>query len=218
MLNGFVSSDGSPLAMYLALPAGNEPCIIHEALPGVGSILELGSGPGRLTRVLAAFGHTVVAVDDSAEMLAHVTGAETVCADLFDLDLGRTFDGVVAASHLINRADSRERLALLDVCSRHVTAEGSVLVQRYPPGWPPKAETISSVAGPVSISFTRLSQDGDVVSGAVTYTLGSSSWEQRFDAVDIDDAALASAASEANLEVVEVITDDETWVRLRPSN
>lgn len=71
-----MSVDGSPLAIYLALPAGDDPMIIHNAAPPEASILELGSGPGRLTRVLVALGHEVVAVDDSPEMLAHVTGAE----------------------------------------------------------------------------------------------------------------------------------------------
>ena len=34
----------------------------------------------------------MTAVDNSAEMLAHVRGAETVLADIEELDLGRGFD------------------------------------------------------------------------------------------------------------------------------
>jgi SAM-dependent methyltransferase len=134
MAASFVSADGSPLAMYLALPAGDDPLIIHRASPPGASILELGSGPGRLTRVLVALGHEVVAVDDSTEMLAHVTGAATVCADLFDVDVGRTFDIVLVASHLINDPDLARRHALLCVCRRHLVTGGSILVQRYQPG------------------------------------------------------------------------------------
>jgi SAM-dependent methyltransferase len=87
-----VTADGSPVEVYLLLPPGDEPEIVHAAIPRGASILELGSGAGRVTHPLLALGHEVVAVDDSPSMLAHVR-AETVCARIGDLDLGRTFDG-----------------------------------------------------------------------------------------------------------------------------
>ena len=55
--------------------------------PGA-SVLDLGSGPGRIANPLARAGHDVVAVDDSQAMLDHVEGATTVLADLWTLDLG----------------------------------------------------------------------------------------------------------------------------------
>ncbi len=139
--------------MYLALPAGDDPMIIHDASPSGASILELGSGPGRLTRVLIALGHELVAVDDSPEMLAHVTGAETVCGDLFDIELHRRFDVVLAASHLVNHPDPQKRASLLGVCKRHLNPNGCVLVQRYAPGWPQERQSTGS-AGPVDMTFT----------------------------------------------------------------
>jgi SAM-dependent methyltransferase len=117
---GEVSRDGSPVAVYLALAAREVPGLIQEAVAAGGSILELGCGAGRLTRPLIALGHPVVAVDDSEAMLEHVTGAEKVCADLFTLDLGRRFDAVVAAGHLIHVPDRGRRQALLRVCRQHV--------------------------------------------------------------------------------------------------
>ncbi|WP_328605353.1 hypothetical protein OG943_35855 [Amycolatopsis sp. NBC_00345] len=48
-----------------------------------------------MTHPLVALSHRVVAVDDSPEMLAHVRGAETVCARIGDLRLGRRFGGVL---------------------------------------------------------------------------------------------------------------------------
>jgi SAM-dependent methyltransferase len=77
------------------LPAGADPGIIHAAVPGGTSILELGSGTGRVTSALTALGRPVVAVDESAEMLARVRGAETVQAGIEDLSLGRLFDVVL---------------------------------------------------------------------------------------------------------------------------
>jgi hypothetical protein len=65
------------------------------------------------------------------------------------------------------------------------------------------------------MTFTQLGRDGDVVDASIVYTLGSRSWEQRFAAVDVDDVMLESDAAAAGLSVVEAITDDGTWVRLR---
>jgi len=62
----------------------------------------VGCGTGRITHPLVALGHPVVAVDESPEMLAHVRDAEKVCARIEHLALGRRFDVVLLASHLIN--------------------------------------------------------------------------------------------------------------------
>lgn len=200
--------------MYLALPAGDDPMIVHNASPPGSSILELGSGPGRLTRVLIALGHEVVAVDDSQEMLAHVTGAETVCADLFDIDLGRRFDVVLAASHLINHPDEHMRGSLLAVCKRHLSPEGIVLVQRYAPGWPPQDGERTGSAGPVDMTFRVRSRRGAVVSASVTYQLGTVQWIQDYEAVDVDDDLLTAAVESAGLRVEGSIDDTATWVKL----
>jgi SAM-dependent methyltransferase len=88
-----VAPDGSPVPVYLALPAGTTPALIDSAIAPRSTILELGSGPGRITRALVAMGHRVIAVDDSPEMLsANHSATETVPADLFTLALGRRFD------------------------------------------------------------------------------------------------------------------------------
>ncbi|SEP52108.1 hypothetical protein SAMN04489732_118204 [Amycolatopsis saalfeldensis] len=65
-----------------------------------------------------ALGHRVVAVDDSPEMLAHVRGAETVCARIGDLRLGRRFDVVLLGSHLLNTPDPAQARALLATARR----------------------------------------------------------------------------------------------------
>jgi SAM-dependent methyltransferase len=97
------------------MPARGEPAIVHAATGPGASILELGCGAGRVTHPLVALGHPVVAVDESADMLAHVRGAETVCARIEDLALGRRFDLVLLASHLIN-SDPPTRAAFLAAC------------------------------------------------------------------------------------------------------
>ena len=93
-----IAPDGSPVEVYLRLPPGDEPDIIHAAVPEGAAILELGCGAGRLTRTLVALGHPVVAVDESPEMLSHIRGAEAVLADIETLELKRQFAVVLLAS------------------------------------------------------------------------------------------------------------------------
>jgi SAM-dependent methyltransferase len=111
---GVITPDGCAVDFYALLPPGREPEIIHRAAGRAGaSILELGSGTGRITGALAKLGHPVVAVDESPEMLARNRSAETVCARIEDLALGRTFDVVLLASNLLNAPDTGIRQALL---------------------------------------------------------------------------------------------------------
>ena len=69
--------DGSPVALYARLPPLGEPELIHDAIPAGAEILELGAGAGQRHARARRLGHPVVAVDNSAEMLALVRGAET---------------------------------------------------------------------------------------------------------------------------------------------
>ncbi len=66
-------------------------------------------------------------------MLAHVRGAEPVLADIEDLELGRTFDAVLLASHFVNIAEDELRRAVLATCRRHLAPDGVVLIQRLDP-------------------------------------------------------------------------------------
>ncbi|SDU71095.1 class I SAM-dependent methyltransferase [Jiangella alkaliphila] len=214
----FVSTDGSPLALYLAIPAGTAPTIVHDAVPAGSSILELGSGPGRLTRVLVAYGHPVTAVDDSQEMLDHVTGARRVRADLHEIDLGETFDVVLGASHLINQPDPAARAALLRVCRQHVAGDGVVLLERYPRDWAANARDAENEAGPVRLTLEAGEYAGGVRSAAMTYRLGTRSWRQEFTATDVGDDQLTAEAAAAGLAFDGVLDDAGTWVRLRPQD
>ena len=101
------------MELYELLPPGEEPAIVHAAVPPGASILELGAGAGRVTHPLLRLGHPVVAVDESPEMLARIHGAETVSAKIQSLDLGRRFDLVLLASHLVNVPDDDLRLRFI---------------------------------------------------------------------------------------------------------
>jgi SAM-dependent methyltransferase len=192
---------------------------VHQAIPDGASILELGCGPGRLTRVLVAYGHDVTAVDDSDEMLAHVTGARVVRGDVLDasLDVGRRFDAVLAASHLVNEPTAARRAALLAVCRRHVRDDGLVLVERHQPGWLVTTERYAGRNGPIGVVYQRIAQQGGTVTASVTYQLGDRRWVQTFDAADVDDELLATEAGAAGLRLDRFLDDALTWAVLRPA-
>jgi SAM-dependent methyltransferase len=209
-----VAPDGSPVAIYLAVPAGGTPTLIHDAIPAAASILELGCGAGRITRVLVAYGHAVTAVDDSPEMLAHVTGARTVCADLWTLELPDRFDTVVAGSHLINAPDAEQAAALLGVCRRHLAPGGTVLVERYPPGFLAEVTERAGGLAPVETHFERLGTRDGVYHARVTYRLGERTWVQEIATRDVADDDLDRLAAGAGLQVVRHLDDARTWVQL----
>jgi SAM-dependent methyltransferase len=124
---------GAPVDLVRILVAADEPELIDRELPEDAEILELGSGAGRITHPLIALGRRVVAVDFNPEMLALIEGAETIEARIQDLDLGRTFGGVLLMSNLINHPDPEERLALLRAIQRHLGPQGIALIERYDP-------------------------------------------------------------------------------------
>lgn len=211
-----VAPDGSPVDIYLALPPGNTPALIDSAIGPRSSILELGSGPGRITHPLVELGHDVVAVDNSEEMLGHVRAAETVLADVFDLSLGRRFDAVVAGSHLINEPERGRRIRLLEVCRRHMKPDGVALVERYSPDWAEAPAPSEGSVGEVLISFEPIQVDEEGFTARVTYKLGEAEWTQLFSAAAVTDETLHDEAVAAGLRLTDWLDEARTWGLLRP--
>jgi SAM-dependent methyltransferase len=208
-----IAPDGSPVAVYLRLPAGDVPQLVHRAVGEGATILELGCGVGRITHPLVALGHRVVAVDNSADMLRHVHGAQTVLADIETLQLPERFDAVLLASHLINAPEVDERQRLFSVCKQHVRAGGVVLAERYDVEWARDAKPEVHHVGDVTISWHDIAHDGDVLHAAITYTVDDHSSTQRFTAMILDDAQLCEEAAAAGLELESWIGEHREWAR-----
>ena len=212
-----VAPDGSPVDVYLSLPVGDTPTTIHQAILEDSTILELGSGPGRITRPLVELGHQVVAVDESPEMLAHIGDAETHLGDVFDLNLGRTFDAVIAGGNLINTRERGKRDSLLTVCRRHVKADGVVLLERYDPLWAAAPTASRRILGAVEIEFEPLVVEATWFRGRVTYSLADGrTWNQEFTATNVTDEMLAEEAANVGLNLVRWLDHHRTWARLAP--
>ncbi len=209
-----VAPDGSPVEVYLRLPGDAEADLIASVVPDGAEILELGSGVGRVTHELVARGHRVTAVDESAEMLAHVRGAETVCARIQELDLSRTFDCVLLASHFVNVPDERERTALLRACARHLAHGGLALIEAYPPdqSWEPgEARRL----GGVTLRLAEAEQVGDRVRATMEYEVDGRVWRQPFEAALLDEADLRRALRDGGLELDRWLDRDRGWLAAR---
>lgn len=214
-----ITPDGCAVDFYVLLSARGEPEIIHEAAGHpAASVLELGAGTGRVTGPLAALGHRVVAVDESPEMLAHITTARTICSRIEDLDLDERFDVVLLASHLINVPDDRERHDLLAACARHVAPSGCVLIEQHAPGWFDAAAESESEADGIIFRLRDVCRpEPDLLSATVEYQAGDRVWTQTFTARRLSTGQLTAALAGAGLAFDRYLTDDRTWLRAVPA-
>ncbi|MGZ0202117.1 class I SAM-dependent methyltransferase [Streptomyces sp. RM1] len=215
---GAITPDGCAVEVYARLPAGPEPDIIAAAVPAGAHILELGSGVGRMTHPLLKRGFTVTAVDESAQMLARIRGARTICRPIEELDLGaEKFDVVLLASFLVHAGDEAVRRGLLRTCARHVAEGGSVLIQREGEDYHTDVprERVDPSGFTVRIASVRPVGDG-VDSVHVEYTFPDGTWTQTFLARPLSREEFEAALAEAGLEVDEYLTPDGTWVRAVP--
>ncbi|HEX3668221.1 MAG TPA: class I SAM-dependent methyltransferase [Acidimicrobiia bacterium] len=112
------------------LVAWEELCSHHD-----GPALELGAGTGRLALHLARRGHDVVAVEREAKLAAELERRaaaeglpiEVVTADARELALGRRFGLVIVSMQFIQLfLEADERVAVLEVCARHLAPNGAV--------------------------------------------------------------------------------------------
>lgn len=204
------------MELYQLLPATGEPALVHAAVPPGAEILDLGCGAGRLTHPLVDLGHPVTAVDNSADMLAHVRGATTVLADIETLDLDRRFAAVLLASHLLNTPDDRLRGRLLAACRRHLAAHGRVLIQWLPPAWFDRVfadmRPVTGRIGRIEVTDTPLSHDGTVLQAVCTYRVEDATWSHRFATRRLSRADLHAALAGAGLRFERHLDPGRHWL------
>jgi SAM-dependent methyltransferase len=209
---GPITPDGCAVEFYALIPEEGEAQIVHEAAGPGASILELGCGTGRVTLPLTALGHDVVAVDESPDMLAHVTSAETVCSPIEDLSLGRRFDAVLLASTLINVPDDDVRAALLATCRAHVSDTGCVIVEWHPPAWFESAGDGERTLNGIILRLRDVTRPAPgLLSAMVEYVAGDRRWTQTFTARQLTESALRASLATAGLRLDRYLTPDQRW-------
>ncbi|MFE2409327.1 methyltransferase domain-containing protein [Kitasatospora sp. NPDC059408] len=229
---GTIAPDGSAVDFFAALPPGTgTAAVVHGAIPERGSVLELGAGAGRVTHPLVALGHRVVAVDESAEMLARLTGTspgpaggaggagtrevETVLARIEDLRLDRTFDAVLLLSSLVNYVS---RKPLLDACRRHVAPHGAVIVQRTNPAFFEEvgpAEWENRGTRFRNYDVERL--DDGIVSCTKEYRIGERTWTFSGVFHHLGDDELPDVLGASGLRFDRFLDERRTYVLARPA-
>ena len=210
-----VARDGSPVAVYLALPLHDALDLVADQAPPGGSVLDLGCGVGRLANPLARRGLAVTGVDEHGAMLTHLDPAVTaVHRDIVTLDLGRTFDVVVLASHLVNH--DRHAAAFLAACRRHVGDGGAVLIERFHPDMLDDLDHREGVMDGVHVRHEVHHRDAETFSASAHYTVGATTWTQRYRAVLLGDGAFDRVLSGAGLWREAWLDGDRRWALARP--
>jgi SAM-dependent methyltransferase len=211
---------GCSVEVYSRLPVGGDLALIRLVAAPHASILDLGSGAGRLSNPLAELGYHVTAVDSSAEMLTYVVGAQTVCQYLDKLDLRCQFDIVLLASNLINTPDKEHRHELLACVSRHLAHNGYGLVQWLPPTFFDQQTSGGQrqfTLGDFQVIVDCLAVDDGVLDAVVTYVNDEGSWPHPFKAQRISIDELRTAAESVCLQVDAVGDAAGTWLLLTTS-
>lgn len=101
-----------------------------EQLPPRASILDLGCGSGRDSRVFADLGHKVTAVDGSPElcrMAQRVTGFPVRCLLFEELDYSEEFDGVWACASVLH-VEKEKMPDVLNLVARAMKTGGILYV------------------------------------------------------------------------------------------
>jgi SAM-dependent methyltransferase len=212
-----VAPDGSPVDVYRALPLTGEDELVERVVAPGGSVLDLGSGPGRIANALVRRGYEVVAVDDSEEMLRHVRGAETVVGDVASVRLGRHFDCVLLASHFVNEPHDDRRRAVLETCWIQLASDGVLVAEAYPESldWEAAVGRPRHL-GDVVVRVEEAMRVGDLVEATVVYELDERAWRQPFRARMLAEADLCRELSIVGLAFDMWLDRDRGWFTARP--
>jgi SAM-dependent methyltransferase len=226
---GAITPDGCAVELYRRMDARGEPEIVARAagdrLPGA-RLLELGSGAGRLTRPLAELGFEVIAVDESAEMLAAVherlPDVRTVRSPIetLELDGGPGFEVVLLASFLVHAGTEGVREGLLRTCRRYVADDGCVVIQREATGLHerlPYERTLPD-GGLVRVVASEPSAVGRPGTRSLhcEYRVPDAKWTQTYLSCPLTEEEFEGALAKAGLELDGYLDEQRTWVRAVP--
>jgi SAM-dependent methyltransferase len=217
---GPVTNDGSLVEIYRQMPSTGEPERIHVLLKPNSSVLDLGAGVGRIADPLAELGHQVTAVDDSADMLAHVHRARTVRARIEELRLPEKFDAVLLVTNLINYPGTDLRRGMLATVAQHLKPTGKGIIQWRPPQWfasRPEGCSYRRTFGPLLTTMTIHTNRDGLADAEFTLESDGYVWRQPLHLECLTDAALRCEFDRVGLKLDTSAPEETEWLELSPS-
>lgn len=211
---GPITIDGSLVEIYRRLSATAEVETIAAMLEPASSVLDLGSGVGRIADPLSEIGHHVTAVDDSADMLAYVRHGRTVHSRIENLRLPEKFDAVLLASSLINYPGIEFRRSILATAAYHLKPGGKVILQWRTPEWfaqRPQGSYQRS-DGSMSQTMTILRNHDGMVLGEFTLECDGKSLTQSFEAHQLSGDELRALLAAAGMQLDTDDPDSSEWL------
>jgi len=213
--------DGCSVELYRRSAYAGEIELLRPWLPEGTSVLELGCGTGRLTHRLLEWGCVVTGVDNSADMLAHVSEAvQRVQADIETLALAQRFDVVLLPSGMINHADAAVRQAFIATAARHLLPGGRLVLKRQPAEWLRSAAVGEGSGGPdESMQVMAVARypdpDGEQVRMTLQYRLGEDVWTHGFSVIALDEAPIARLLVAHGFDQPEALDAARLWLASR---
>ncbi|SEL53540.1 Ubiquinone/menaquinone biosynthesis C-methylase UbiE [Roseateles sp. YR242] len=219
---GAQSRDGCSVELYRRSAYAGEIEHLRPWLAPGTRVLELGCGTGLLSHRLLAFGCVVTGVDNSADMLAHVSDqVRRVHADIEQLALEDRFDVVLLPSGLINHADPAIRRAFVAAAARHVSPSGLLILKRQDPGWLTSAKVgqrSGSDAQSLEVLAVERAPDTEGVQVRMTlrYGIAGDSWTHTFSVIALEEPSIARLLAAEGFSVPEGLDDERLWFASRP--
>ena len=209
------TSDGCSVALYARMPYLGELDSVRALLVRGTSVLELGAGAGRLTRKLLEWGLNITAVDNSADMLAHVPeDARHVVSDIENLRLGETFDTVLLASCVVNHPSASTRASLAATARYHVARGGQLLAQRHDPDRLRNAQVgAASCVNGLGCSIEAVRRCEDDVDMTVRYDMDGQTWRQSFRTSLLSEVEIEALLADVGFHSFEWFGEKRIWVR-----
>jgi SAM-dependent methyltransferase len=214
---GVQTKDGCSVEVYRrAAYAGEIEHLRPQLKPGT-KVLELGCGTGLLTHRLLEFGCDVTGVDNSADMLAHVSEqVRRIHADIELLALAERFDIVLLPSGLINHADAVTRRNFVAAAARHLLPDGQLILKRQDASW-----LRTAAVGPVrddaeqSIELLhvdrKIDEQGMQVRMTLQYTIGADSWTHSFVVVPLDESSVGHLLQDEGFGPITALDETRLW-------
>ncbi len=232
---GARARDGCSVELYRRSRYAGEIEPLRDRLPPGTTVLELGCGTGRLTHRLLELGCEVTGVDNSAEMLAHVSDrVRRVHADIEQLALPERFDVVLLPSGLINHGDGAVRRAFIAAAARHVAPDGELILHAQDAHWLRTASAGDVMQGQdLCIHVAEVARSRDPREPLVRMTLRYEAvspagsliasetrgevWTHAFTVVALTRDSIAALLREGGFDEPEAVDAAGRWLAARPA-